>query len=82
MVLTTITADTLKLFRDTFDADVDVFYVFNGTGANVLSMSSATRSYNAVLCADISHMYCDESSARKHLQAADSFRSKQMSMGS
>lgn len=58
-----ITADTLKLFRDTFDADVDVFYVFNGTGANVLSMSSATRSYNAVLCADISHMYCDESSA-------------------
>ena len=58
-----ITADTLKLFRDTFGADVDVFYVFNGTGANVLSMSSATRSYNAVLCADISHMYCDESSA-------------------
>jgi threonine aldolase len=46
-----------------FDADVDVYFVFNGTGANVLSISSATLSYNAVLCADISHIYCDESSA-------------------
>jgi threonine aldolase len=37
--------------------------VFNGTGANVLSISSATQSFNAVLCADTSHIYCDESSA-------------------
>lgn len=58
-----ITERTIKLFRDVFDADVDVYFVFNGTGANVLSISSATQSYNAVLCADISHIYCDESSA-------------------
>ena len=51
------------LFRDVFEADVDVFFVFNGTGANVLSISSATQSYNAVLCADTSHIYNDESSA-------------------
>ncbi len=58
-----ITADTANLFRQVFDADVDVFFVFNGTGANVLSISSATQSYNAILCADTSHIYCDESSA-------------------
>lgn len=58
-----ITARTVKLFREVFDADVDVFFVFNGTGANVLSISSATQSYNAILCADISHIYNDESSA-------------------
>jgi threonine aldolase len=58
-----ITARTTKLFKEVFDADVDVYFVFNGTGANVLSISSATQSYNAILCADISHIYNDESSA-------------------
>ena len=58
-----ITERTIKLFREVFDADVEVYFVFNGTGANVLSISSATQSYNAVLCADVSHIYCDESSA-------------------
>lgn len=58
-----ITLRTIKLFREVFGADVDVFFVFNGTGANVLSISSATQSFNSVLCADTSHIYCDESSA-------------------
>ncbi len=58
-----ITKRTLNLFKETFDADVDVYFVFNGTGANILSISSATRSYNSVLCADTSHIYNDESSA-------------------
>lgn len=58
-----VTARTVQLFRDVFGADVDVYFVFNGTGANVLSISSATQSFNSVLCADTSHIYCDESSA-------------------
>lgn len=57
------TGRTTRLFRDVFGAEVDVFFVFNGTGANVLSISAATRSFNSVLCADISHLYNDESSA-------------------
>jgi threonine aldolase len=58
-----LTARVVKLFREIFEADCDVYFVFNGTGANVLSISSATQSYNAVLCTDISHIYNDESSA-------------------
>lgn len=58
-----LTKDTVALFRKVFDAELDVHFVFNGTGANVLSISAATQSYNAVLCADISHIYNDESSA-------------------
>jgi threonine aldolase len=58
-----ITARTVSLFRDVFGADVDVYFVFNGTGANILSISAATQSYNAVLCSDTSHIYNDESSA-------------------
>lgn len=58
-----ITARTAALVKDVFGQAAQVFFVFNGTGANVLSISSATQSFNAVLCADTSHIYCDESSA-------------------
>jgi threonine aldolase len=58
-----ITARTATLVKDLFGPAAQVFFVFNGTGANVLSISSATQSFNAVLCADTSHIYCDESSA-------------------
>ena len=58
-----ITAGVVSLFREVFGTDAGVYFVFNGTGANVLSISSATQSYNAVLCAETSHIYCDESSA-------------------
>jgi threonine aldolase len=49
-------------FREHF-GDVEVFFVFNGTAANVLSLQSATRSFQAVLCAEASHIYTDECGA-------------------
>lgn len=58
-----ISVRTRKLFCELFEADVDVHFVFNGTGANVLSLSSGTQSFNSIICADTSHIYCDESSA-------------------
>lgn len=58
-----VTSRVRTLFKDIFETDADVYFVFNGTGANVLSISSATQSYNAVLCSDTSHIYNDESSA-------------------
>lgn len=58
-----LTARVRKLFREVFESDVEVLFVFNGTGANVLSISSATQTFNSVLCGDMSHIYCDESSA-------------------
>lgn len=57
------TQEAKQLFATAFDMPCEVFFVFNGTGANVLSISGATQSYNAVLCANTSHIYCDESSA-------------------
>ncbi len=54
---------TTDLFRDIFGSNCDVYFVFNGTGANVLSISSATQTFNSVLCSETSHIYCDESSA-------------------
>ncbi len=58
-----ITERTTQLFRDIFGDVADVLFVFNGTGANVLSIAAATQSFHAVLCADTSHIYNDEGSA-------------------
>jgi len=50
-------------FREHFGEDIEVFVVFNGTGANVLSLQALTRSYHAVICAASAHIYTDECGA-------------------
>jgi threonine aldolase len=50
-------------FREEFGADVAVFFVFNGTAANVLSLQALTRPFEAVLCPELSHIYTDECGA-------------------
>src|SRR4051794_16436050 len=55
-------------FRDLLGPDVEVFFVFNGTGANVLGLQAMTRSYHAVLCSSWAHIALDECGApEKHL---------------
>ena len=39
-------------FRKHFGKDVEVYFVFGGTGANVLGLKAATRPYHAVVCAE------------------------------
>ncbi len=50
-------------FREEFGADVAVFFVFNGTAANVLILQALTRPFHAVLCPEFSHIYVDECGA-------------------
>jgi threonine aldolase len=50
-------------FREHFGGDVEVFFVFNGTAANALSLQALTRPYHAVLCPELSHIYTDECGA-------------------
>ena len=57
------TRQSLDLFRSHFGDVADVRFVFNGTGANVLSLSTAVEPYSSILCADCSHMYVDESTS-------------------
>jgi threonine aldolase len=57
------TASAIKKFREHFGKDVEVFFVFNGTAANVLSLQALTRPYHAVLCPELSHIYTDECGA-------------------
>ncbi len=50
-------------FKKVFGQDIEVFFVYNGTGANILSLSSFTRSYEAIICAETAHINVDECGA-------------------
>lgn len=61
------TRSAIEKFKEHFGEDIAVFFTFNGTGANVLSLQSLTRSFHSVLCSDYAHIYTDECGApEKH----------------
>jgi threonine aldolase len=57
------TARAADAFRKLFEADCEIFFVFNGTSANSLSLASLCQSYNGVICCDTSHVATDECGA-------------------
>jgi len=61
------TESAVHKFREQFGDDIGVFFVFNGTAANVLSLQALARSHQAVLCPELSHVYTDECGAPEKL---------------
>ena len=57
------TLDAIEIFKKEFSEDTEVFFVFNGTGANVTGLSSATHSFNSIICAETAHIQVDECGA-------------------
>ena len=58
---------TEELFRHTFGQQAKVYFVFNGTGANVLSIDAMCRSHYAVVCSDTAHIHVDECGAPQRI---------------
>lgn len=58
-----ITAGAKAAFNRAFGQRVTTHFVFNGTAANVLSLMAFQKSYGAVLCSDLAHLWNDESTA-------------------
>ncbi len=52
-----------KKFKSLFSPETEVYFVYNGTGANVLGLQAMTKSYQAVICSDLAHINVDESTA-------------------
>ena len=46
--------------REIFECACDVFFVFNGTAANALAVSTCCQPYHSVICADVAHLETDE----------------------
>jgi threonine aldolase len=57
------TARAVELFRKHFGRETEVFFVFGGTGANVLGLKAMTQPHEAVICADTAHINVDECGA-------------------
>jgi threonine aldolase len=57
------TTSATQKFKSLFGSDAEIFFVYNGTGANVLGLSTLTKSYNSIICAEGAHINVDESTA-------------------
>jgi len=57
------TEEAVAKFREHFGKNADVYFVFNGTGANVIALSTLARSFNAVICSEHAHINADECGA-------------------
>ena len=57
------TTRAANAFRDLFETECEVFFVFNGTAANSLALASLCQSYHGVICCDASHVETDECGA-------------------
>ncbi|MGG5172797.1 threonine aldolase family protein [Pseudarthrobacter sp. J1738] len=57
----------LEVMEGLFGAGIEIFPVFNGTGANVLSLQSLLPRWGAVVCASTAHINMDENGAPERI---------------
>ena len=53
--------------RAAFRCDGEAFFVFNGSGANILGLSTLLRRHSAVICAESAHINTDECGSAERL---------------
>jgi threonine aldolase len=58
-----ITTRAKSKLRELFETDCEVFFVFNGTAANSLALSSACQSHQSIFCHEHAHADTDECAA-------------------
>lgn len=61
------TAQLSEVMAGHFGDQTEVFPVFNGTGANVLSLQALLPRWGAVVCAETAHINCDENGAPERI---------------
>lgn len=57
------TQQATEKFKQHFGEGIEVFFVYNGTGANVLGLSAMTKSFNSIIAPELAHINVDESTA-------------------
>lgn len=57
------TKSAVNKFKELFGQDIAVYFLYNGTGANVLALKSVTESWQSILCSESAHIYEDECGA-------------------
>lgn len=57
------TKEAEELFKLNFGNQCETYFVFNGTGSNIISLQLITRPYNSIICAETAHINVDECGA-------------------
>lgn len=57
------TNEVTRQFRNVFGVPLELFFVYNGTGANVVALQAMTQPFNSIICADTAHINVDECGA-------------------
>jgi len=52
-----------KKFQEHFGKNVEAYFVFNGTAANVIGLRGLTESFHSIICADMAHINSSECNA-------------------
>jgi threonine aldolase len=55
--------EAVRIIREIFETDCDVFFVFTGTSANALAVASACAPFESALCSEQAHLIVDECGA-------------------
>jgi len=54
------TQRAVEKFKEHFGKDIDVYFVGNGTAANILGLKVVTNSFNSIFCAEVAHLNVHE----------------------
>jgi len=54
------TKRAVKKFKEHFGKNIEVFFVYNGTAANILGLKNVTKSFNSIFCAETAHLNVHE----------------------
>ena len=54
------TIRAINKLKEFFGNNIDVYFVYNGTAANILGIKTITESFNSIICADTAHLFVHE----------------------
>lgn len=67
------TARLSEVIKEHFGSQAEVFPVFNGTGANVVGLTSMMPRWGAVICSNLAHIHTDEGGAPERVSGLKLF---------
>jgi len=57
------TRQAIEVMQGEFGKATEIYFVYNGTGANVIALQSMLKTYEAIICASTAHVNVDECGA-------------------
>ena len=60
------TSSAIEKFKEHFGKDVNVFFLANGTAANVIGLRAVMDSFNSIICAETAHLNVHECCGPEH----------------